>query len=42
MSYAVAAYAIAVGGVLAYAVWLARTRARLVRALSGPPGSNGG
>lgn len=42
MSYAVAAYAIAVGGVLAYAVWLVRTRTRLLRALSGAPGSNGG
>ncbi len=42
MSYAVAAYAIAVGGVFAYVVWLARARARLLRALADYAASNGG
>jgi hypothetical protein len=42
VSYAVAAYGIAVGGVLAYLVWLVRTRARLLRALGDPPRPNGG
>jgi hypothetical protein len=34
MSYALAAYGVVVGGVLAYAAWLARTRRRLTRELA--------
>lgn len=33
MGYVIAAYAIAVGGVVAYAAWLARERRRLALAL---------
>ena len=42
MSYALAAYGVVIGGVLAYAAWLAHTRRRLARALAAPPDSNGG
>ena len=42
MSYALAAYAVVLGGVFAYAAWLARARRRLARALAAPPDPNGG
>ena len=42
MSYAFAAYALVVGGVVAYAAWLARTRRQLERELAGAPQRNDG
>ena len=42
MSYAVAAYALAVVGVAAYAAWLGQARRRLERELASPPGRNHG
>ena len=42
MSYAVAAYALVVGGLAAYAAWLARARRRLERELAAWPGRNHG
>ena len=42
MSYAVAAYALVVGGVAAYAAWLAQARRRLERELASQPDRNHG
>jgi len=42
VSYALAAYALVIVGVLAYAVWLARARRRLARQLVGHRFSNRG
>ena len=42
MSYALAAYAVVIGGVFAYAAWLARARRRLLRELAAHAVSNGG
>jgi len=42
VSYAAAAYVVVIGGVFAYAVWLARTRRRLARELADQTFSNGG
>jgi heme exporter protein CcmD len=42
VSYVLAAYGLAVGGVAAYAAWLARTRRQLERELAGAPQRNDG
>lgn len=42
MSYALAAYLVAVGGVAAYAAWLARARRQLERELASAPERNDG
>jgi len=42
VSYLVAAYAIAIGGVVGYARWLARTRQRLARELADRSAANRG
>ena len=42
MSYALAAYAVVLGGLAAYAAWLGRTRRQLERELAGAPQRNDG
>jgi hypothetical protein len=42
MSYALAAYALVVGGITAYAAWLASARRALVRELASHPPRNHG
>lgn len=42
MSYVLAAYGVVVGGVAAYAAWLARTRRHLARELAAAPQRNDG
>jgi len=42
MSYAVASYALVVGGLVAYGAWLARSRRRLERELGAPRDRNHG
>jgi CcmD family protein len=42
VSYALAAYGVVIGGVVAYATWLARTRRQLERELAAAPQRNDG